>query len=85
MQAIKPVGKEVVSNAVPAPLLTPAGVGGVPLRGGPAYAQVSGFSCHEGLRVVHHQLVVPLLVLSGPLTDAQENIGPHASKRQKCT
>lgn len=78
MQPIEAVGVEVVSHAVPTPALPSPGVRTVALRHGPAHTQVRGLCCNKGLHTVHHHLVVPLLVLSGALARAQEDVGPHA-------
>lgn len=83
VKAIEPVGEEVITNAITTPLFTPAGVWGIPFSGSPAHSQMSSFCCHEGLGVVHHELVVPLLILRRPFADAQEDIRPHAFKRKK--
>lgn len=83
VKAIESVGKEIISDSISTPLLTASGVGRVSFGGSPAHPQVRGFSSHKWLRVVHHQLIVPLLILGGPFTDAQKNIGSHALKRQE--
>lgn len=83
VKAIEPVGEEVITNAITTPLFTPAGVRGIPFGGGPAHSQVSGFCCHKRFSVVHHELIVPLLILRRPFTDAQENIRPHALDRKR--
>jgi hypothetical protein len=83
MKAIKSVREEVITDTIATPFFTPSGVGRIPFGGSPAHSQVSRFCCHEWLGVVHHELIVPLLILSRPFTDAQKNIGPHALKRQE--
>lgn len=78
IKPIKSVGVEVITHSVASPTLPSTGVRGKSIGVGPAHPQVSGLCCDEGLHLIHNQLVVPLPVLSRPVTDSQEGIGPHA-------
>lgn len=83
MQPIKAVGVEVISHTVAAPTFSSSRVGAVALSHSPTHPQVGSLRRHVGFHVVHHHLVVPLLVLSGALTCAKEDVGPYTASRRE--
>lgn len=81
MQPVKAVGVEVISDTVAPPALATSWVGAEAFRHSPAHTQMGSLCCYEGLHVVHHHFVVPLLILRGPLTCPQEDVGSDAALR----
>ena len=83
METIKAIGVKVIAHPVAPPPLAHAGVGSVAAGVGPAHSEVRSLRCDERQRLIHDQLVVPLPVLSGAVTDTQEDVGTHAVVRMK--
>ena len=83
MQSIKAVRVEVISHTVTSPAFSSSWVGAVALSHGPSHTEVGSLSRHKRLYIVHHHLIVPLLILSGPLTRAQEDVGSYTEQKKR--
>lgn len=81
MHSIKAIRVEVISHTIASPTLSSSRVGAVALCHSPSYTQVGGLRCHIGLHIVHHHLIVPFLILGGPLACAQEDVGSYTANR----
>lgn len=84
MESIKAIGVEVVTHPIASPPLTTTGVRCVTTGVGPTHPKVSGFCRDKWENLIHNQLVVPLSVLSRPITDSQEDVGTYAVGRRDC-
>lgn len=74
---------EVISNPVAAPAFSSSRVGGVAFSVSPAHSKVGGFAGYKVIHLVDHQLVVPLLILSGALAHPEEYVRPHTGNKVK--
>lgn len=83
MQSIKAIRVEVVSHTVTSPAFSSSWVGAVALSHSPSHTEVGSLSRHKGFYIVHHHLIVPLLILSGPLTCAQEDVGSYTEQKKE--
>lgn len=77
MQSIKAIRVEVISHTIASPTLSPSRVGAVALCHSPSYTQVGGLRCHKRFHIVHHHLIIPFLILGGPLACTQEDVGSY--------
>ena len=78
--AIKPVGEQVVSHTVGAPVEASPWVGYEPLSASPAEAYV-GRQMGDTLDVVYDYLIVPALVHGRADTVGHVDVGVHAETR----
>lgn len=84
MKSVKAVGVQVIPDTIASPPLSSTRVWSVAFGVGPAYPQVGWLTAHKVVYLVNHQLVIPLLILSRPFSNTQEDVWPHTKRKRSC-